>query len=115
VGCGLCGKLCPKDAILDGHGKQTARAPKDEWARPQIDEELCAGCSVCVSNCPGHCLEISAPKFHGDIRTVAELTKPEACIGCGICAEVCPIHVIKMSKAGDAAAPDNKSKKEKME
>ena len=113
VGCGLCGKLCPKDAILDGRGKQTARTPKDEWARPQIDEKFCAGCSVCVSNCPGHCLEISAPKFHGDIRTVAELTKPEACIGCGICAEVCPIHVIKMSKAGDAAAPDNTSKKEK--
>lgn len=66
--------------------------------RPVIDREECAGCSVCVESCPMDCLRIEAPKFHGDIRTIAELIKPEACTGCGICAKNCPIRAIKMKE-----------------
>ena len=34
----------------------------------------CAGCSVCVENCPTGCLTLTPPKHHGDIRTIAALT-----------------------------------------
>ncbi|MEI3267530.1 MAG: iron-containing alcohol dehydrogenase [Frisingicoccus sp.] len=67
---------------------------------PHIHEETCAGCSVCVENCPMDCLSIEAPKFHGDIHTVAGLDDTR-CIGCGICAKVCPIEAIDMHNKGE--------------
>lgn len=95
IDCSLCGRLCPKNAILDNSGSKVAKVSKDNWDKPVIDEELCAGCSVCAENCPVDCLEISMPKFHGDIRTVAVLARPDQCIGCHICGQVCPIDAIK--------------------
>lgn len=98
VDCGLCGKVCPKGAILDHKGAPTKKIPKEEWKKPVIDEASCAGCSVCVINCPKDCLEIEGPKFHGDIHTVAKLVGASNCIGCGICADNCPIDAIRMAK-----------------
>lgn len=63
---------------------------------PSIDEKTCAGCSVCVENCPMDCLKIEDAKFHGDIQTIAYMADPNHCIGCGICAKVCPIRAIVM-------------------
>lgn len=68
----------------------------NEKKKPWIDATTCAGCSVCVENCPMDCLEIEAPKFHGDITTIASLKEGSTCIGCGICAKVCPIRAITM-------------------
>lgn len=62
---------------------------------PHIDEEHCAGCSLCLVNCPMECITISEPKFPGDIRTVAQVDSL-TCIGCGICAKSCPIQAIEM-------------------
>ncbi len=106
VACGLCGRLCAKSAIVDEHGEIAKKTPKSDWKKPAIDVLHCAGCSVCVENCPAGCLEITGPKTHGDIRTVAALTRPEACIGCGTCAEVCPIRAISMVKTGESAVFD---------
>ena len=96
IRCGLCGKLCGKEAILDESGRPCKKIPKDEWKHPVIDTEACAGCSLCVNNCPESCLEITGPAFHGDIRTVAAMVRPDDCIGCGICSTVCPIIAITM-------------------
>jgi len=67
---------------------------------PYIDYVNCAGCSVCVENCPKDCLKLSGPKFHGDIHTVVQMVNKDACISCGICAKVCPIEAIVMVKPG---------------
>jgi len=96
ISCGLCGKLCPKGSILDSQGKPTTKIPKAQWAKPSVNKETCVGCSLCVENCPAFCLEISKPKFHGDIRTVSELVRPQDCIGSGICRRSCPIAAITM-------------------
>lgn len=69
-----------------------------ETKRPMIDRTACAGCSVCVEHCPFDCLKIEAPKFHGDIDTIAYLYLEKQCIGCGICARVCPIRAITMRR-----------------
>lgn len=66
--------------------------------KPCIDKSTCAGCSVCVENCPMECLKIEGPKYHGDIHTIAYMEVEEACIGCGICAKVCPIRAIEMKE-----------------
>lgn len=62
---------------------------------PRINPKTCAGCSVCVENCPMDCLKIEEPKFWGDIHTIATCDV-EHCIGCGICESVCPIRAIEM-------------------
>ena len=67
-----------------------------EKKRPWIDPKECAGCSVCVENCPMDCLVIEGPKFHGDIHTIAILLHEEASIGCGLCEKACPIRAIEM-------------------
>ena len=103
IRCGVCGRLCAKGAILTEKGESAVKEAKKDWARPAVRLDTCAGCSVCVENCPAGCLEITGPKEHGDIRTVAKLARPEDCLGCGICAGVCPIHAIAMVKPGDMA------------
>lgn len=65
---------------------------------PVVNREACAGCSVCVENCPMNCLAIEPPKFHGDIHTIAILLRAEQCTGCGICAKNCPIRAIEMKE-----------------
>lgn len=67
-----------------------------EKKKPYIDAKTCAGCSVCVENCPMDCLAIEDAKFHGDIDTIAYLKDEGLCIGCGICSQVCPIRAITM-------------------
>ena len=66
--------------------------------KPVINVDTCAGCSVCVENCPMNSLAISEPKYRGDIRTIAYLKTEETCIGCGICAKVCPIQAIEVKE-----------------
>ena len=66
--------------------------------KPVIDEKICAGCSVCVENCPMNSLAISEPKYRGDISTIAYLKNSDTCIGCGICAKVCPIQAIEVKE-----------------
>jgi Pyruvate/2-oxoacid:ferredoxin oxidoreductase delta subunit len=95
VRCGLCGRLCPKGAVLDAQGNPTERIPKDQWMRPVFDES-CVGCSLCVVNCPKHCLEIGQPAHWGDTFTRAELVRPQDCIGCGLCVGACPIDAVKL-------------------
>jgi heterodisulfide reductase subunit A len=51
-----------------------------------IDEELCAGCKVCVALCPFSAIEFDEEK---KVSVVQEA----ACKGCGTCAAACPAGV----------------------
>ena len=101
IRCGLCGRLCPKGAVLDDAGQVVEKLPKEQWKKPWVNTEACASCSVCIASCPKNCLELTPPRFHGDIRTVAALVRPEDCIGCGICMQSCPICAIDMLTPGE--------------
>lgn len=94
IDCGYCGKVCGVGAIVDDQGQPTVKIPKAEWKKPKIERSVCVGCSVCVENCPGNCLEIEGAKYHGDIDTIAVMVREKDCIGCEICKKVCPIDAI---------------------
>lgn len=71
---------------------------EDRNNKPYIDSEKCVGCSLCIENCPQDCIELSKPKFQGDIHIYAFLCRANECISCGLCAKACPIKIIKISR-----------------
>ncbi|KAE8305971.1 Nitroreductase family protein fused to ferredoxin domain Fd-NR1 [Giardia duodenalis] len=57
---------------------------------PEVDEDLCIGCNVCVQGCPTQCIEVNA-----ETRKLVFRAK-ETCISCGHCASVCRTAAISM-------------------
>lgn len=85
-------------------------AAKKRKLLPYIDREDCAGCSLCVENCPRDCLSIEGPQYHGDIKTTAVLTDEAACIGCKLCAKACPIDAISFDEPSELGHADRGTK-----
>lgn len=99
VECGVCGRVCPKGAISGSAGKTCVTVKRAEWPKPAIKTETCSACSICVNDCTPGALQISLPKFKGDIKVYAELAQPQKCIGCAICESHCPLGAISMEVA----------------
>nr|WHT23894.1 nitroreductase family protein [Giardia intestinalis] len=57
---------------------------------PEVDEDLCIGCNVCVQGCPTQCIEVNK-----ETRKLVFRAK-DACISCGHCASVCRTAAISM-------------------
>ena len=100
VECGVCGNVCNNAAVLNPKGEVAAKIPREEWKRPVIDTELCSACAICVSACGKDCLKISLPQFKGDIKVFAYLESEKKCVSCGLCESYCPLHAITM-KVGE--------------
>ena len=47
VACGVCTKICPKQAIKIKNG-----------CYAKVAEENCVGCRKCEKNCPAVCIEV---------------------------------------------------------
>jgi len=99
IDCGVCGKICQKNAVTDSDGKICAPVKRSEWLKPVIKKEICSACSICVNDCTAGALRITLPQFRGDIKVFAELEKPQKCTGCAICESHCPIGAVKMEAA----------------
>lgn len=68
---------------------------KQKSAFVTIDDQLCKGCSLCISVCPTDSLSLSKlanPK--GYFSAVQHA--PNACIGCNKCALMCPEIAIRV-------------------
>ncbi|MCZ6501823.1 MAG: electron transport complex subunit RsxB [Gammaproteobacteria bacterium] len=78
IGCTLCIKACPVDAII---GAQ-------QMMHTIIFEE-CTGCELCVAPCPVDCIDMISLEVHEKTEPV-HLADSQPCIHCGICMEVCP-------------------------
>ncbi len=92
VECGVCGWICPDDAVLDQFGKVVPRILRRARPRPQMVEHLCNGCSVCLDYCPFDCRGLVGRTHDG----YAYLAHPERCVGCSECAESCIKGAIEM-------------------
>ena len=92
VGCGLCEKACPQNAIRLENGIAV------------VDKELCIGCGLCEKTCPKNVIHM-VPKHQNvfDCCSNPEKGKPVmdvckvGCIGCTKCSKVCPEGAIAMS------------------
>lgn len=92
VGCGLCAKACPAEAI--------------EWSAgspARILPDRCVRCGLCEQACP--------PRFRAALRTPRpsdqpppqiHRVNPETCGKCGLCYKACPVDAITWKRRGKA-------------
>lgn len=80
IGCTLCIKACPFDAIL-GANKQLHA----------IISAYCTGCKLCIPPCPVDCITMQDnTALHKIEPAVPAFTSHQACIECDKCTPVCP-------------------------
>ena len=63
--------------------------------KPEIDQERCKGCELCISACPEHILELSEG-FNKQGQRYPICFAPEKCTACMFCAIICPDVAIKI-------------------
>jgi electron transport complex protein RnfB len=80
IGCTLCIKACPFDAIL-GASKQLH----------SVIKQLCTGCKLCIEPCPVDCISMQSNHALEKIQpSVPKFSDHKACIHCNDCIPVCP-------------------------
>jgi len=92
IDCGVCGFICPVEAVIDERGFRVARIPRDHRPRPVVDPDRCNGCGLCVDFCPFGCHAIIGPRYAG----VSVHAHPLRCVSCGECARICIKGAITM-------------------
>ena len=105
IDCGVCGRTCPKGAINDASGKPCEKVARSEWPKPVVDTSICSACSICVNICTVDVLDISRPRFQGDIVAHAEVVNEKKCVACDQCESACPLGAIKLVKPEATATP----------
>ena len=61
--------------------------------RVVFNEDVCKGCSLCVSACPVDIVFL-ADRLNGKGYRPATVTDQDKCISCAACARICPDTVI---------------------
>ncbi len=73
IGCGICSKVCPVDAITQDENLAF------------IDPATCIDCGICATKCP-------TDSITDDLIPHTTVVISDACNGCGICARICPFE-----------------------
>jgi len=66
-----------------------------QW-NPQIEEEICSGCGMCVTGCGR-----SVYKFNFDKKKPVVVTPLNCMVACVTCANACPSHAISFPPLSD--------------
>jgi len=80
INCGLCATVCPTKAIQDLFAGLRKKA--------EVIPDLCIGCTICAKNCPVQAIS-------GEVKQVHVIDK-DKCIGCEICVGKCPKQAIRL-------------------
>jgi len=85
IDCGVCGMICPVEAVLDADGRRVPHVPRDRRPRPVVDLDVCNGCGHCVEHCPFQARAVVGRPFYGASCVV----EPHRCVACGECTRIC--------------------------
>ncbi len=108
IGCKICEKACPFDAIhVEDHiaridydkctqcmvcaekcPTKAITAVLEDRKKAYIIPEKCIGCTICAKNCPVSCISGERKQVH--------VVDDHECIGCSVCFEKCPVKAIEM-------------------
>jgi formate hydrogenlyase subunit 6/NADH:ubiquinone oxidoreductase subunit I len=90
VGCGVCRRICPVDAITGKQKKQH-----------HIDPVVCIACGACGRICPHQSINDPGGRLCERIRIRSRWPRPafdlKRCIACTICVEACPTGCIELT------------------
>lgn len=96
--CDLCYPACPQKIHISGvigAVKQLAVEAGYQSTLPTVtvDENLCAGCGICVMACPYQAPHLIEKVVDGQMDRFSEVDA-NLCMGCGICVAACPLGAI---------------------
>ncbi len=96
IGCSVCKKICPVDAITGERGKYH-----------KINEGLCIDCSACGYICPQSAITDVKGRIVERIRFRKNWPQPLidklGCMSCVICLDSCPVGCLELSFTKDTA------------
>jgi Fe-S-cluster-containing hydrogenase component 2 len=93
--CNCCSCCC--EALVGARRVGSAQSINSSNYIAEIVNELCTGCSKCITVCPMDALSLVSKHDIKRNKKIAVLT-PENCIGCGVCANVCGFDAINMNE-----------------
>ena len=64
--------------------------------RVEFDVDRCKGCSLCVTACPVHIVQLDDSRINNKGYHPAGVQEMEKCIACTNCATICPDLVIRV-------------------
>lgn len=96
IDCGVCGKVCAFKAVVDSKNQLVLREKPAEWVRPVFDYEKCVACNLCNMICPPGVIGAQTPDGQKRKDILPFLENSDCCIGCSFCAEICPTGAITM-------------------
>lgn len=88
IDCGVCGTYCPVNCIYDEKGEQTFKIKPKERPIAIVDIDNCTGCEFCVDVCPFDCLAMGTEERAGFFK-IAQMVNAKECVACRLCEEVC--------------------------
>lgn len=90
VGCSVCKKICPINAVQGERGKLH-----------KIDAQLCIDCFACGYICPQSAVKDAQGNTIQRIRIRKRWPKPhidkDTCMSCVICLDTCPVGCLELS------------------
>ncbi|MFO0980438.1 MAG: 4Fe-4S binding protein [Planctomycetota bacterium] len=97
IDCHICGNVCPVSCILDEFGNVVPKQKVPDKPKAIIIEDGCTGCDACLEACPVDAIVRTDPSEPNGVFQVCTVI-PDKCIGCELCAKVCPWDTIVMEE-----------------
>jgi len=95
IGCGLCVKVCPEEAIMLGPVKEVA-AGEIEAPLIIIDETKCVVCPLCSAICPLNAITVEFKNKPEYLKAKGKIEVDQnKCLPCLLCEKICPRNAIK--------------------
>lgn len=105
IECDVCGRVCAFKAVLDHKGDIVPYEKPGKWARPEVFYAGCVRCNICIYACPTGVILSYRPDEKPGLAGMPYLADAKGCIGCAFCADRCPTNTIVMTAVETQKVP----------